>query len=165
CLGLLAFVVMAGTWSVAAPARTGPPLVAVAGYERAAGLARFRPVAALDALTGVTVVIDGISLATDARPGETVGGLLRSAGIDVETIEEPDQYIGWRSVTALGASGESRVTFLVRVVNGVEAERKIIASEPITAPVPQVVHVGTKVKPAPPPPSEIAAIIRAAAAK
>ena len=29
----------------------------------------------------------------------------------------------------------------------------------------QVVHVGTKYKPAPPPPSEIAAIIRAAAAK
>ena len=261
-MGLLAFVVMAGTWSVAAPARTGPPLVAVAGYERAAGLARFRPVAALDALTGVTLVIDGISLATDARPGETVGGLLRSAGIEVgtgdrlsvapdsplvaglrivldrgfpvtvvdggtpvalraqpgtvasflaaagialgpndrlavaaegpvvpgaivgidrvsestvvetipiaapiETIEEPDQYVGWRYVTASGASGESRVTFLVRVVNGVETERTIIASEPITAPVAQVVHVGTKYKPAPPPPSEIAAIIRAAAAK
>ena len=248
---------MAGTWAVAAPARNGLPIVAVAGYERAAGLARFRPVAAIDALTGVTLVIDGISLATDARPGETVSGLLRSAGIEIgtgdrltvpadqplvaglrivldrgfpvtvvdggtpfalraqpflaeagialgphdrlavaaegpivpgaivgidrvsestvvetipiaapiETIEEPDQYVGWRYVSAAGANGESRVTFLVRVVNGVETERTIVASEPITAPVAQVIHVGTKYKPAPPPPAEIAAIIRAAAAK
>jgi hypothetical protein len=261
-LGLLAFIVMAGTWAVAAPARGGQPLVAVAGFERATGAARFRPLAAFDALTGVTVVVDGISLATDARPGETVGGLLRSAGIDlsagdrlsvaadqrlvaglrivldrgfpvtivdggtplavraqpgtvaafldqagirvgpldrlevaaegpivpgaivgiqrvtestvvetipvaapVQTVSEPDQYAGWRSVAVAGAAGESKVTFLVRLVNGVETARTIVSSEPITAPVAQVVHVGTKYKPAPPPPGEIATIIRDAAAK
>jgi G5 domain/Transglycosylase SLT domain/G5-linked-Ubiquitin-like domain len=261
-LGLLAFVVMAGTWSMAAPARSGQPLVAVAGYERASGLARFRPLAATDALTSVTLVIDGIALATDAQAGETVGGLLRSAGIAVgtgdrlsvpldhalvaglrieldrgfpvtvvdggtpiafraqpgtvsafldrvgisvgpndrlevsgegpvvagavigiqrvsestvvetipvaapaQTIAEPDQYVGWRSVAVVGAPGESKVTFLVRYVNGVETGRTIVATEVLTAPIAQVVDVGTKYKPAPPPPAEIATIIRAAAAK
>src|SRR5205085_368321 len=85
CLGLLAFVLMAATWSVASPARSTLPLVAVAGYQRESGLARFRPLAAIDALTGVTVVIDGIALATDAQPGETAGGLLRTAGVEVSS--------------------------------------------------------------------------------
>jgi hypothetical protein len=259
---LVAFVLMAGTWSVAAPARSKLPLVAVAGYERESGLARFRPLTAIDALTGVTVVIDGIALATDAQPGETVGSLLRTAGVavtsgdrlsvpadqplvaglrieldrgfpvtvvdggtaiafraqpgtvatfldrvgislgpqdrlevsadgpmvpgavvgiervvessvvetisvaaPVETIVAPDQYVGWRYVAAAGAAGASKVTFSVRWVNGVETGRTIVASEPITAPVAAVVYVGTKFKPAPPPPSDIEAIIRAAAAK
>jgi len=247
-LGLLAFVFMAATWSVAAPARGKLPLVAVAGYERASGLARFRPLGAIDTLTGVTLVIDGIALATDAEPDQTVGDLLRSAGVEVtsgdrlsvradqalvpglrielsrgfpvtvvdggtrlafraqpgtvatfldragislgaqdklevaadgpivpgaivgiervvestvietisiaapvQTIAEPDQYVGWRYVSATGAPGESKVTFTVRWVNGVEAGRTIVATEAVVAPVPQVVHVGTKYKPAPPP--------------
>ncbi len=262
CLGLLAVAVMAGTWAVAAPARSGLPLVAVAGYERAAGEARFRPLGALDALTGVTVVVDGIAVATDAQPGQTVGGLLRSVGLEVstgdrlsvsadqplvpglrivldrgfpvtvvdggtpvsfraqpgtvsafldqagisigpkdrlevaaegpivpgaivgilrvtestaietisvaapvQTVNEPDQYVGWRSVTAPGVKGESRVTFLVVRVNGVETSRSILSTEVVTAPVPQVIHVGTKYKPAPPASAEIEGIIRAAAAK
>ena len=261
-LGLLAFVVMAGTWGLAAPGRTSAPQVAVAGYEREAALARFRPLAAIDVFTGVTLVIDGMAMATDAQPGETVGGLLRSAGLGVssgdrlsvpldqplvgglrivldrgfpvtvidggspvsfraqrgtvasfleeaginlgpkdhllvaaegpivpgavvgiervtestvveilpiaapvQTIEEPDQFVGWRFVAVAGAPGESKVTFLVRRVNGVETDRTIVASEPVTAAVAQVVRVGTKYKPAPPPPGEIASIIRAAAAK
>ena len=262
CLSLTAFVVMAGTWAIAAPARPPQPLVAVAGFERSSGLARFRPLAALDQLTAVTVIVDGVALATAAVSGETVGGLLGSAGIDVsagdrlsvpldralvpglrivldrgfpvtvvdggtpvamraqagtvasfldragialgpndrlevaadgpvlpgavigiervtewtvvetiplaapvERIEEPDQYVGWSYVTAAGAAGEARVTFLVTSVNGVETGRAIVASEQLVAAVPQVVHVGTKYKPPPPPPAEIADIIRAAAAK
>jgi hypothetical protein len=262
CLGLLAFVLMAATWSVAAPARGTLPLVAVAGYQRESGLARFRPLAAIDTLTGVTLVIDGIALATDARPDETVADLLRTAGVEVtsgdrlsvradqalvpglrieltrgfpvtvvdggtrlafraqpgtvatfldragislgsqdrlevaadgpivpgatvgiervvestvvetvsiaapvQTIAEPDQFVGWRYVSAAGAPGQSMVTFAVRWVNGVESGRTIVATEPVVAPVAQVVHVGTKVKPAPPPPADIEAIIRAAAAK
>lgn len=261
-LGLLAFVVMAGIWAVAAPAHRSQPLVAVSGDGRGAGVARFRPPAAGDALAGVTLVIDGISLATDTRPGETVGGLLRSAGVEVgtgdrlsvgadqplvaglrivldrgfpvtvvdggtpisyraqpgtvatflgqagislgpqdrlevalegpivpgaivgiqrvtqstvvetvpvavpvETIAEPDQYVGWSFVAVAGASGESKVTFLVRSVNGAETDRIIVASQQLTAPVAKVVHVGTKYKPAPPPPGEIASILRDAAAK
>ncbi len=262
CLSLTAFVVMAGTWAIAAPARPTQPLVAVAGFERSAGLARFRPLAAIDQLTAVTLVVDGVAVATDAVSGETVGGLLHSAGIDVslgdrlsvpldrtlvpglrivldrgfpvtvvdggtaigmraqpgtvaaflervgialgpkdrlevaadgpvvpgavigiervtewtvvetiplaapvETIYEPDQYVGWSYVTAAGASGQARVTFLVTSVNGVETGRAIVASEQLAAPAAQVVHLGTKYKPAPPPPAEIADIIRAAAAK
>ena len=262
CLGLLAFVVMAGTWSAVAPAKHGDQQVAVAGFERVSGLARFRPLSATDPLTGVTLVIDGISMATDAREGETVGGLLRSAGIEVgagdrlsvstdqglvaglrimldrgfpvtvvdggtpialraqpgtvsdflaragvtlgpadrlevaadgpivpgaivgilrvtdstvietiavsapvETVAEADQYVGWRQVVVAGSPGESRVTFMVRSVNGVEAERVIVLTEELSAPVAQVLQVGTRPKPAPPAPSEIAAIIRASADK
>jgi soluble lytic murein transglycosylase-like protein len=83
----------------------------------------------------------------------------------IEIVYEPDQYVGWRTITAVGSAGESKVTFLVRYVNGVETDRTIVAAEPIRAPVAQVVHLGTKYKPAPPPPAEIAAIIRAAAEK
>lgn len=261
-LGLAAFSVMVGTWAIAAPAR---PSAAVLGYQsdtRAAATARFRPLSAIDPFTSVIVVIDGISVATDARPGETVGALLRSAGLDVaagdalsvsldqplvaglrivldrgmpvtvvdggvpaalraqpgtvasflsrsgialgpndrlevaadgpvvagavigiqritesttsetipvaaplETIAEPGQYVGWSSVEVAGTPGQARVTFLVRSVNGVEAERTILTREELQAPVARVVHVGVKPKPAPPAPAEIAAIIRAAAAK
>src|SRR5258707_14733161 len=80
CLSLTAFVVMAGTWAIAAPARPTQPLVAVAGFERSAGLARFRPLAAIDQLTAVTPVVDGGAVATDAVSGETVGGPPHSAG-------------------------------------------------------------------------------------
>jgi hypothetical protein len=262
-LALLAVALTVGTWAVAAPGRgSGQPLVAVAGFERASGVARFRALGAFDALTGVTLVVNGIALATDARPGENVAELLRAAGIElstgdhlsvaadqplvpglrivvdrgfpvtvvdggsaisfraqpgtvaafldkagisvgpldrlevaaegpmvpgavvgiqrvtestlvetitvaapVETIAEPDQYAGWRSVAVAGAPGESKITFLVRRVNGVETGRTIIATEPLVAAVAEVVHVGTKYKPAPPPPGEIASIIRDAAAK
>ena len=261
CLGVLAFGLMAGTWAVAAPAGKAQP-VAVAGFERVSGVARFRPLAALDQLTAVTVVIDGISVATDVQAGETVGGLLRAAGIDVgtgdrlsvstdqplvpglrivldrgfpvtvvdggtpiafraqpgtvseflqragvtlspadrlevapdgpivpgaivgiervsestltdtvalpapvETVAEPDQYIGWQYIAAAGSAGEARVTFAVRIVNGTVAERTVVATEQLIAPVPQILHVGTKPKPAPPAPGEISAIIVAAADK
>ena len=260
-LGLAAFVVMAGTWAIAAPAR---PATAVLGYEsdtRAAATARFRPLAAIDPFTSVTLVIDGISVATDARPGETVGALLKGAGLDVaagdklsvslgqplvaglrivldrgvpvtvvdggvpvalraqpgtvasflgqsgialgpndrlevaadgpvvagavigiqritesttietipvaapiETIVEPEQYVGWHWVAVAGALGQAKVTFLVRSVNGVESERTVLSREDILAPVAQVVHVGIRPKPAPLAPAEIEAIIRAAAA-
>jgi resuscitation-promoting factor RpfB len=262
CLGLLAFVAMAGTWAIVAPAKHEPAPLAVAGLERVSGVARFRPLAALDQLTAVTLVIDGIAVATDAHPGETVAGLLRSAGLEIgsgdrlsvgpdqslvpglrvvidrgfpvtvvdggtpialraqpgtvgdflarsgvtlgpadrlevaaegpivpgavvgierisentvtetiavnapaQTIAEPGQYVGWHQVTVAGSAGESRITFDVRYVNGVEAERAIIATEELSAPVAQVVLVGTKAKPAPPAPGEIAAIITSAADK
>jgi len=260
--GLLAFVVMAGTWAVVAPAKHDQAPLADRGLERVSVVARFRPLAAIDQLTAVTLVIDGISVATDAHPGETVADLLRSAGLEVgpgdrlsvapgqrlvpglrivldrgfpvtvvdggtaialraqpgtvgdflarsgvmlgpddrlgvaadgpivpgaivgidrvtlstvtetisvsapvQTVAEPDQYVGWRLVTVEGSAGESKVTFTVRYVNGAEAERTIIATEELVAPVAQVLHVGIKPKPAPPAPSEIAAIIRAAAEK
>ncbi len=261
-LGLLAFMVMAGTWAVVAPARHNQAETAVAGFERVSGLARFRPLSAIDPFTAVTLVIDGISVAADARERETVGGLLHSAGIEVgpgdrlsvspdqglvpglrvvldrgfpvtivdggmlialraqpgtvsdflaqagvtlgpadqlevaadgpiipgaivgiqrvteftvtetidvsapvQTIAEPDEYVGWRLVAVAGRAGESKVTYRLRSVNGVETDRTIVTTEELVAPAAQVVHVGTKYKPAPPPPGEIASIIRDAAAK
>jgi hypothetical protein len=262
CLGVAAFILMAGTWSAVAPAKHSDQATVVPGLERASGLARFRPLSAIDPFTGVTLVIDGISVATDVQPGETVGGLLRGAGIDagpgdrlsvsldqalvpglrvvlnrgfpvtvvdggkplalraqpgtvsdflsragvtlgpadrlevaaegpivpgaivgiqrvtettvtetlpvsapVETVPMPDQYVGWQHVAVAGSPGEAKVTFKVRTVNGVEAERAIVATEQLAPPVPQVLHIGTRVKPAPPPPGEIASIIGAAAEK
>lgn len=256
---------MAGTWATVAPAKNGEQPTAVAGFERVSGLARFRPLSAFDSfldVRGVTLVIDGIAVATDARQGETVGGLLRGAGIEVgpgdrlsvspdqslvpglrvvldrgfpvtvvdggtaiafraqpgtvsdflsragvllgpadrlevaadgpivpgaivgikrvteatvietisvvapvQTVTDADQYIGWHQVVVTGSAGESRVTFTVRYVNAVEAERTIVATEELRAPVAEVLRVGTKPKPAPPAPSEIAAIITAAADK
>lgn len=262
-LGLLAFVVMAGTWATVAPARQGDQLVTSdTGIERVSGLARFRPLSAIDPFTAVTLVVDGIAIATDVRQGESVGELLVSAGLDVgpgdrlsvaldqplvpglrvvldrgfpvtvvdggtpiafraqpgsvsdflakagvilgpadrlevdaagpivpgaivgiervtnatvseivpvsapvQTVGDPDQLIGWTLVTVAGSPGESKVTFNVRSVNGVETERTIIATEELTAPVAEVVHVGTRARPAPPAPSEIAGIITAAANK
>ncbi len=262
CLGLMAFVVMAGTWAAVAPATHADQLTAVAGLERVSGLARFRPLSAIDRFTAVTLVIDGIAVATDVQQGQTVGGLLHTAGIDVgpgdrlslpldqtlvpglrvvvdrgfpvtvviggtplalraqpgtvgdfltkagvflgpsdrlevaaegpivpgavvgiqrvvestltetlqvsasvQTVGEPDQYIGWSYVAVAGVPGEAKVTFSVTTVNGVESERTIVGTEQLVAPVAQVVHVGTKPKPAPPAPTVIAAIIVAAADK
>jgi hypothetical protein len=104
--------------------------------------------------------IVGIDRIVESTVVETV-----SIAAPVQTIAEPDQYVGWRYVSAPGSPGESRVTFAVRWVNGIEAGRTIVATEAVVAPVAQVVHVGTKYKPAPPPPADIEAIIRAAAAK
>jgi hypothetical protein len=253
---------MAGTWAVAAPATRARPEADAQGVGRVSGLARFRPVTPADPFTAVTVVIDGISVATDARPGETVGGLLQSVGIDVgagdrlsvptgqslvpglrvvvdrgfpvtlvdggtpvalraqpgtvsdflarsgvtlspadqlevaaegpivpgaivgiqrvteststdtisvslpaQTVAEPAEYVGWRQVSVAGSAGQSKVTYRVRFVNGVEADRTIVGTEELVAPIAQVVRVGTRPKPAPPAPSEIAGIIRAAADK
>src|SRR4029079_8013469 len=104
--------------------------------------------------------IVGIERIVESTVVETV-----SIAAPVQTIAEPDQYVGWRYVSAPGAPGESKVTFAVRWVNGVEAGRTIVATEAVVAPVAEVVHFGTKYKPAPPPPADIEAIIRAAAAK
>lgn len=264
CLGLAAFTLTLGTWAVVAPAgraqSTSEP--AGDGLARASGLARFRPISALDGVTAVTVIIDGIALATDARPGETAGGLLRSAGIEVSagdrlsvrpdqllvpglrivldrgfpvtvldggtpvalraqpgtvaeflagagitlgpddrlevaadgpivsgatvgiervtiasavetvsiaapvrTIPEPDQLVGWSSTEVAGSPGESRVTYTVRYVNGVETERTVASTEVVVAPVSAVVHVGTRLRPPPPAPAQIEQIIRDAATK
>jgi uncharacterized protein YabE (DUF348 family) len=216
----------------------------------------------VDGVTAVTVVIDGIALATDARPGETAGGLLRAAGIEVgsgdrlsvspdqllvpglrivldrgfpvtvldggtpialraqpgtvgeflakagfalgpsdrlevaadgpivsgatvgiervtiatavetvsiaapvRTVPEPDQLVGWSSTEVAGSPGESRVTYSVRYVNGVETERTVASTEVLVAPVAAVVHVGTRLRPPPPAPAQIEQIIRDAAAK
>jgi hypothetical protein len=102
----------------------------------------------------------GIERVAEATTVETI-----PVAPPVETIREPDQYVGWSHVATVGAPGQARVTFLVRRVNGVEASRTVLSQEEIVAAIPQVMHVGVKPKPAPPATSEIAALIRAAAAK
>ena len=73
------------TWTLAAPT---PQLAAAAavlgqvGDARAAGLARFRPLAGLEA-GSVRLQIDGFTVSQAAHPGDTVGDILRAAGVEL----------------------------------------------------------------------------------
>lgn len=262
-LGLAAYLLAAGTWAIAVPAGSRPLAAAASDAAvRAAPEARFRALAALDADVTVRLVVDGVAVAADARPGATVADLLDAAGVRLgpadrlsvpadtpvvpglrvvldrgfpvtlldggrayalrsrpgtvadflalsgisiapgdrlvtpadavvepggtveiervaeserteEVVEphavlfvyEPDQLQGWQQVEVAGRDGTARVTYLVRVVNGVEQERTTVASVELVPAIAEVRHVGTRPRPAPPAPAEIAAIIRAAAAR
>lgn len=82
----LAFLATGATWTIAAPA---PRAAAAAAIEpardaRAAGLARFRPIAALEAPSVVGLQIDGrLAVSLAVHPGDTAGDLLRAAGIEL----------------------------------------------------------------------------------
>jgi len=77
--------VTGATWTLAAPT---PQLAAAAavlgqvGDARAAGLARFRPLAGLEA-GSVRLQIDGFTVSQAAHPGDTVGDILRAAGVEL----------------------------------------------------------------------------------
>ena len=83
----------------------------------------------------------------------------------VSYIEDTTQEIGWQRLETPGADGQARLTFLVRVVNGIEIERALVSSEQVVAPVAEVRRIGARPRPAPAAPGDIEAIIRAAAAK
>ncbi|HVR88739.1 MAG TPA: G5 domain-containing protein [Candidatus Limnocylindria bacterium] len=260
-LAVAAFLMAAGTWAFVSPAAARGP-IAAPSQARALGAARFRPLAAIDADTAVLLVIDGVSLATEARSGSTVADLLGSAGLlsgpadrlsvppdtavvpglrivvdrgfpvtlvdggrsyamraragtvadflalsgisvaagdrlvtpahtalgpgstveidrvadarveqdetvphGVVLLHEADQFVGWQQVETLGQDGRARVTYLVRFLNGSETERTVVATTELQPPVIEIRHIGTRLRPAPPAPAEIAAIIHAAAAK
>ena len=85
----LAFLATGATWTLAAPASraaaAGP--AAFAGDARAVGLARFRPMAALEAASSVGLQIDGLTVSLAAHPGDTVGDLLRAAGVELSRAD------------------------------------------------------------------------------
>ncbi|OMQ14288.1 transglycosylase, partial [Modestobacter sp. VKM Ac-2676] len=67
------------------------------------------------------------------------------------TVETPDPnaFTGQKTVTQQGVPGEQTVTWRVTVTDGVETGREQLSSAVTTAPVDQLVAVGTKAKPAP----------------
>jgi len=85
----LAFLATGATWTLAAPApraeAAGPS--AAAPDLRAVSLARFRPMAALEAASSVGLQIDGLVVTLAAHPGDTTGDLLRAAGIELSPAD------------------------------------------------------------------------------
>lgn len=85
----LAFLATCATWALAAPAprALGAAPYANAPDARAVGLARFRPMAALEAASSVSLQIDGLAVSLEAHPGDTTADLLRAAGIELSPAD------------------------------------------------------------------------------
>ncbi|HKW78600.1 MAG TPA: G5 domain-containing protein [Candidatus Limnocylindria bacterium] len=79
----------------------------------------------------------------------------------VATVADPALVAGRSFVAISGVPGLAENTYRVSAIDGMEAERVLIGSVTLQAPIAEVRHVGTRI---PPGPSEIDAIIRAAAA-
>ena len=79
----------------------------------------------------------------------------------VRTVADSSLPAGRVVVSISGAAGLADNTYRVRLVDGAEAERELVASTVIQDPVTEVRRVGTR---PPPGPAEIVAIIRNAAA-
>lgn len=67
------------------------------------------------------------------------------------TVDDPTQYTGKRTVTTAGVVGVRTIVDRVTTVDGVETAREPVSNDMTTAPVNEVVAVGTKAKPAPAP--------------
>ena len=67
------------------------------------------------------------------------------------TVDDPTQYTGKRTVTTAGVVGVRTIVDRVTTVDGVETAREPVSNDVTTAPVNEVVAVGTKAKPAPAP--------------
>lgn len=63
------------------------------------------------------------------------------------TVDDPTQYTGKRTVTTAGVVGVRTIVDRVTTVDGVETARDHVSNDVTTAPVNEVVAVGTKVKP------------------
>ncbi len=155
----------------------GFPVTLIDGGRSYAMRGRAGTVAEFLALSGISVAA-GDRLVTPAHtalePGSTVE-IDRVADAQVEQeetvphgvvlVREADQFVGWQQVETQGKDGRARVSYRVRFLNGTETERTVVATTELQPPVTEVRHIGTRLRPAPPAPAEIAAIIRAAAAK
>ena len=85
----------------------------------------------------------------------------------VKTVADATLVLGKVVVTSAGVPGEAANTYRIRLADGVEAERTLVSSDELIAPVAEVRRVGTFVPPPPPPVGggDVAAIIRSAAAQ
>jgi uncharacterized protein YabE (DUF348 family) len=82
----------------------------------------------------------------------------------VQVVRDLRMEVGSDRVDSPGSAGEVQRTYVVRYVDGAEAERAMVAEVVAREPVMEIRIVGAKPRPAPPAPGEIDAIIRAAAA-
>jgi uncharacterized protein YabE (DUF348 family) len=87
--------------------------------------------------------------------------VLEEVPFPVRTQQDPNLDRSHQVVVTAGAPGRIENTYLIRMVDGRETARALLASQELAAPVTEVRRVGTRV---PPGGSEIEAIIRDAAA-
>ena len=73
--------------------------------------------------------------------------------IAFEVVEQQDagRYVGTKDVVTAGVEGQRTVVNRITTVDGVETARQLLSDTVTTAPVTQVVAVGTKPKPVPKP--------------
>ncbi len=67
---------------------------------------------------------------------------------EIQKIDDSSIYEGRTVVAQEGREGTAKVLATVTKVNGVETQRVVLSSEPLTEPVVQIEKVGTKVRPA-----------------
>jgi hypothetical protein len=89
---------------------------------------------------------------------ETV--VAEATAYSVTTVVDASLTVGRSFVVTSGVPGLALNRYLVRTIDGDEVDRLLLSSTEVTAPVAEVRHIGTR---PPPVPSEIEAIIRAAA--
>jgi uncharacterized protein YabE (DUF348 family) len=97
-----------------------------------------------------TPVVDGLVVAvTRVATGDLVEE--KAIAFPTEERESGDLYKGDRKVQQAGKTGTRTITYQQVTANGQEISRKVTSDEVTAQPVPQIVLVGTKAKPAPPP--------------
>jgi len=91
-----------------------------------------------------TTIIPGMTV-NITRVTEAVVTLTQTLPRPVHTITDPTMLKGQTVVQQAGADGQKTTTFRIHYQNGVETGREVLQVVSQTAPVPQVVAVGTKV--------------------
>lgn len=91
----------------------------------------------------VGIVVERIEVTTEVSTKEVE--------FDSVTKNDPNRYTGQRVVVTAGKPGERTLKHRVTLVDGEEVERELISDEVTTEPVTEVIHVGTKKRPAPQP--------------
>ncbi|HUD10767.1 MAG TPA: ubiquitin-like domain-containing protein [Candidatus Saccharimonadia bacterium] len=89
-------------------------------------------------------LIAGADLAI-TRVTEALVTLTQDIPRPVQTITDPNVMQGQSSVTTAGSDGQKTVTYRIHYTNGVETSRELVQVVSQTAPVAQVVTVGTKI--------------------
>lgn len=96
------------------------------------------------------------------RVTETESVVREAIPFPVQTVADAGLPAGRTVVATAGVAGLAENTYRVRLADGVEEARTLVASTELTAPVAEVRRVGTR---PPPGPSDIEGIIRTAAAR
>ena len=99
------------------------------------------------------------------RVGDREETLREPVAHQVQYVSDPDLEAGRQIVLARGVDGLALDTYVVRVVEGREIGRTLVARTELYPPVTEVVAVGARPRPAPRAPAEIESVIRDAAAR
>ena len=153
--------------------RSGPVDVTVDGKTLTARDGSHGVAAVLDEL-GITLTdLDLVSVQHSANGAVTVvvnrvvvADVTENQPIAFTSVQRPDaaSFVGQNKVATAGAAGQRTIVNRVTTVDGVQTRRELLSDAVTTAPVGEVVSVGSKVRPAAPKPAAPAAAAPAAAA-